>query len=102
MRYARNFESCMLPVYQKRGRGSIRSWPSTCRIHINFAAVLPISGNATAQANVGYWGQTGKHLLSLSFTGFDAVDGAHSAASRCHKVVASNRTTLRGAVHGRG
>jgi hypothetical protein len=22
----------------------------------NFAAVLPISGNATAQANVGYWG----------------------------------------------
>jgi hypothetical protein len=30
----------------------------------------------------------------------DAVDGAHSAASRCHKVVASKRTTLRGAVHG--
>ena len=32
----------------------------------------------------------------------DAVDGAHSAASRCHRVVASKRTTLRGAVHGRG
>src|SRR5215831_15975207 len=24
---------------------------------------------------------------------FDAVDGAHSAASRCHRVVASKRTT---------
>ena len=32
----------------------------------------------------------------------DAVDGAHSAASKCHRVVASKRTTLRGAVHGRG
>ena len=31
----------------------------------------------------------------------DAVDGAHSAASECHRVVASKRTTLRGAVHGR-
>ena len=28
----------------------------------------------------------------------DAVDGAHSAASKCHRVVASKRTTLRGAV----
>src|SRR3982074_1409019 len=32
---------------------------------------------------------------------FDAVDGAHSAASECHRVVASKQTTLRGAVHGR-
>jgi len=31
----------------------------------------------------------------------DAVDGAHSAASRCHRVVALKQTTLRGAVHGR-
>jgi hypothetical protein len=30
----------------------------------------------------------------------DAVDGAHSAASKCHRVVALEQTTLRGAVHG--
>src|SRR5262245_11353506 len=35
-------------------------------------------------------------------SGNDAVDGAHSAASECHRVVALERTTLRGAVHGRG
>jgi len=33
-------------------------------------------------------------------TDFDAVDGARSAASRCHRVVALEQTTLRGAVHG--
>ena len=32
----------------------------------------------------------------------DAVDAAHSAASECHKVVALERTTLKGAVQGRG
>ena len=32
---------------------------------------------------------------------FDAVDGAHSSASKCHRVVALEQTTLRGAVHGR-
>ncbi len=32
---------------------------------------------------------------------FDAVDGARSAASKCQRVVALKRTTLRGAVHGR-
>jgi hypothetical protein len=30
----------------------------------------------------------------------DAVDGAHSAASKCHRMVALEQTTLRGAVHG--
>ncbi|HKA19573.1 MAG TPA: hypothetical protein VKN18_14885 [Blastocatellia bacterium] len=29
----------------------------------------------------------------VSLTGFDAVDGAPSAASKCHRVVASKRTT---------
>ena len=28
------------------------------------------------------------------------LDGAHSAASKCHRVVALEQTTLRGAVHG--
>src|SRR5271155_4219318 len=32
----------------------------------------------------------------------DAVDGAHSTASMCQRVVALKRTTLRGAVYGRG
>jgi hypothetical protein len=32
----------------------------------------------------------------------DVVDGAHSAASECRRVVPSKQTTLRGAVHGRG
>jgi len=32
----------------------------------------------------------------------DAVDGAHSAASKCRRVVALKQITLRGAVHGRG
>ena len=36
------------------------------------------------------------------FQFFDAVDGAHSEASECHRVVALKCTTLRGAVHGRG
>ena len=37
-----------------------------------------------------------------SYAAIDAVDGAHSAASECHRVVALKRTTMRGAVHGRG
>jgi hypothetical protein len=32
----------------------------------------------------------------------DAVDGAQSAASKCHRVVALEQTKLRGAVHERG
>jgi hypothetical protein len=32
----------------------------------------------------------------------DAVDGAHSTASMCQRVVALKRTTMRGAVHWRG
>jgi hypothetical protein len=32
----------------------------------------------------------------------DAVDGAHSSASECHRVAALKQTTMRGAVHGRG
>jgi len=24
-------------------------------------------------SNVGYWGHIGKHLLALSFTGFDSI-----------------------------
>ena len=32
----------------------------------------------------------------------DAVDGAHSTASMCQRVVVLKRTTMRGAVHGRG
>src|SRR5271157_2676074 len=38
-------------------------------------------------------------MLRLLTAGFDVVDGARSAASKCHRVVASKRTTLRGAVN---
>ena len=40
-------------------------------------------------------------ILEAVTTVNDAVDGAHSAASECHRVVALKRTTKRGAVHGR-
>src|ERR1700722_4001669 len=40
--------------------------------------------------------------LRMPTSANDAVDGAPSAASECHMVVALKRTTLRGAVHGRG
>jgi len=45
---------------------------------------------------------TNRGVASSASVVNDAVDGAHSEASRCHRVVASKRTTLRGAVHGRG
>jgi hypothetical protein len=35
--------------------------------------------------------QSGKDLLSTSLSHFDVVDGTHSAASKCHRVVASKR-----------
>src|SRR5271157_620825 len=38
-------------------------------------------------------------MLRLLTAGFDVVDGARSSASKCHRVVAPKRTTLRGAVH---
>jgi hypothetical protein len=51
-----------------------------------------------------YWRIADMPRASRTFgcDAIDAVDGAHSAASKCHRVVASKRTTLRGAVHGRG
>src|SRR5262249_38948879 len=60
--------------------------------------------NRALMADLRFRGQAdmGDRLVSTSWVASDAVDGAHSAASRCHRVVASKRTTLRGAVHGRG
>ena len=45
-----------------------------------------------------HWSRWGRE----AWVSNDAVDGAHSTASMCQRVVASKRTTLRGAVHGRG
>ncbi len=56
----------------------------------------------TPLRNVRSRGQSGKHLLAASISGFDAVDGARSAASKCHRVAALEQTTLRGAVHEQG
>jgi hypothetical protein len=47
-------------------------------------------------------GEDQKSLVHVQNDANDAVDGAHSAASKCHRVVALEQTTLRGAVHGRG
>jgi hypothetical protein len=44
---------------------------------------------------VRFWGKTdvGCEPALMVLAAFDAVDGAHSAASKCHRVVASKRTT---------
>src|SRR5262249_48099993 len=44
-------------------------------------------------AHVGYRGKSGQGLKDAVRSADDAVDGAHSAASKCHRVVASKRTT---------
>jgi len=36
-------------------------------------------------------GRDGHDVLVLNLSAFDAVDGAHCAASKCHRVVASKR-----------
>jgi hypothetical protein len=41
-------------------------------------------------------------VFAAHMSAFDAVDGARSAASKCHRVVVQSKPTLRGAVHGRG
>src|SRR5215468_6648884 len=45
---------------------------------------------------VRFRAQTRKHLLSLSLPAHDVVDGAHSAASKCHRVVGSKRNHIEG------
>ncbi len=35
----------------------------------------------------------GRCIVPIISDAFDAVDGAHSAASKCHRVVTSKRTT---------
>ena len=36
-------------------------------------------------------------MLKSSISAFDVVDGTHSAASKCHRVVASKRNHIEGA-----
>src|SRR5258708_6472862 len=51
-----------------------------------------------APTNVRCWGQTGKHVLDLSLSGFDVVDGARSRhRSAIGWFVGTNH--MRGAVH---
>jgi hypothetical protein len=42
--------------------------------------------------------RSGKHLISASISHFDAVDDAHSATSRCHRVVALEQPSAMSAV----
>jgi len=64
--------------------------------------ICELGGWVRACANVPFR-VAQRTLLELGeMSAYDAVDGAHSAASKCHRVVALEQTTLRGAVHGRG
>jgi hypothetical protein len=54
-----------------------------------FAELLRASAVPTAPSNVGFRGQTGKHLLVLSFTGFDP-----SRSSRARFAVMHNAAFL--------
>src|SRR5215468_9930588 len=47
-------------------------------------------------SKVCFRSKTGPHLLNVSFSHFDVVDGAHSAASKCHRVVRSKRNHIEG------
>jgi hypothetical protein len=48
-----------------------------------------------AHSLVRFWSEADMHcgVASTASVADDAVDGAHSPASRCHRVVASKRTT---------
>src|SRR4029077_9460431 len=43
-----------------------------------------------------YGVESGHHRLIVSLSAFDVVDGTHSAASKCHRVVASKRNHIEG------
>src|SRR5262249_27532539 len=47
-------------------------------------------------SHVRFRGQSGQHLLILSFFAFDAVDGAHSAASKCYRLVCVKARAIQG------
>ena len=64
----------------------------------------PIATNFLLGPDVSFRGEAevGRAAESAASVENDAVDGAHSTASMCQRVVALKRTTMRGAVHGRG
>ena len=66
-----------------------------------FARMLPTLGSVPINARCPLSGRKQTSESNSGMSPFDAVDGAHSAASKCHRVVALKRTTLRGAIHGR-
>jgi hypothetical protein len=53
---------------------------------------LALPGRSVMSAiTAGVGEKSGLHLLVVSSSEFDVVDGTHSAASKCHRVVASKR-----------
>src|SRR5215813_2045848 len=64
------------------------------------ATALILDSTEAAQtevrSDVGFRGVTGLVVLTLSSSAFDVVDGAHSAASKCHRVVRSKRNHIEG------
>jgi hypothetical protein len=67
---------------------------------VSFWPIAPNRGDRNSLVAVGYSGYREAQEPAGSVA-IDAVDGAHSAASEWHRVVALKRTTMRGAVHGR-
>src|SRR4051812_22170048 len=55
-----------------------------------------VGDNQRAQPNVSFCGRSGQHLLAASISASDVVDGAHSAASKCHRVIESKHNHIEG------
>src|SRR5262249_23274761 len=49
-----------------------------------------------ASVDVRFRGESGHLMLRSSFSAFDAVDGAHSAASKCYRLVCVKARAIQG------
>src|ERR1700756_2585850 len=85
--------------FDERGRET-ECWPSAPSHRARPRLYLSSGSRMSAIRSLSGVERTRRGQSSLVAN--DAVDGAHSAASKCHRVVALEQTTLRGAVHGRG
>src|SRR5262249_36930358 len=61
-----------------------------------FAPVRVRACTHKSPSPVRFRGQSGQRLLILSFSAFDAVDGAHSAASKCYRLVCVKARAIQG------
>src|SRR5262245_43993506 len=80
-------EACVAPSPDKPPTYYERWWGRECGRSIPFSEVT----NEASDFRLGE--QSRLNAIIARTAAFDAVDGAHSAASRCHRVVVSKRTT---------